>query len=69
VSNPASNCDIAWAGALSTYAHTESSSCQVGAAVLRENGPVYYGDRRRPGQTPEQNMILSDDPAIWRPLR
>src|SRR5438876_2015729 len=31
-SNPASHCDIAWAGALATHAHTESK-CEVGAAV------------------------------------
>jgi phage FluMu gp28-like protein len=67
--NAASHCDIAWAGALATHAHAESSNCQVGAAVLTENGPVYYGDWRRPGQSLEQAMILSDDPAIWSPLR
>jgi phage FluMu gp28-like protein len=67
--NPHSHCDISWAGALATHAHIETSSHQVGAAVLTENGPVYYGDWRRPGQTPEKAMILSDDPAIWRPWR
>ena len=35
--NPASHCDIAWAGALATHAHTERN-CSVGAAVLYDNG-------------------------------
>ncbi len=30
--NPASHCDIAWAGALATHAHTENR-CTVGAEV------------------------------------
>jgi hypothetical protein len=36
-SNPASHCDIAWAGALATHAHTERR-CEFGAAVLHESG-------------------------------
>ncbi len=36
-SNPASHCDIAWAGALATHAHTERR-CEVGAYVVHENG-------------------------------
>ena len=35
--NPASHCDIAWAGALATHAHTERK-CSVGAAVLYDSG-------------------------------
>jgi hypothetical protein len=64
--NPASHCDIAWAGALATYAHTERR-CEVGAAVLLENGTIYYGDGA-PKQSDTARMILSDDPRIWRPL-
>jgi len=35
--NPASHCDIAWAGALATHAHLENKG-SVGAAVLYESG-------------------------------
>ena len=41
--NPASHCDIAWAGALATHAHTQRKH-EVGAAVLLENGMVMYSD-------------------------
>src|SRR5438876_6218291 len=41
--NPASHCDIAWAGALATHAHTERK-CGIRAAILLENGVVYHGD-------------------------
>jgi len=64
--NPASHCDIAWAGALATHAHTERR-CGVGAAVLLENGTIYYGDGA-PEQSDTARMILSDDPRIWTPL-
>jgi len=41
--NPASHCDIAWAGALATYAHTERSH-KMGASILLENGTCrHYG--------------------------
>jgi phage FluMu gp28-like protein len=36
--NPASHCDIAWAGALATFAHTENQSSGASAAVLYETG-------------------------------
>ena len=36
--NPNSHCDIAWAAALSTFAHTDSDSGPLGAAVLHETG-------------------------------
>jgi len=36
--NPASHCDIAWAAALSTYAHIENDSGGVYAAVAHETG-------------------------------
>ena len=35
--NPASHCDIAWAAALATHAHTERK-CTVGAAIALDNG-------------------------------
>jgi len=35
--NPASHCDIAWAGALATHAHLENTG-SVGAAVLYDSG-------------------------------
>ena len=67
--NPASHCDIAWAGALATFAHTERK-CEVGAAVLMEDGSVrYFGDGAPQKQSDTAKMILSDDPRIWRPLK
>jgi phage FluMu gp28-like protein len=38
--NPVSHCDIAWAGALATYAHNAHTQrkCSVGAAVVYDNG-------------------------------
>jgi hypothetical protein len=36
--NPASHCDIAWAAALSTFAHIDSDSGPLGAAVIHETG-------------------------------
>jgi len=60
--NPASHCDIAWAGALASHAHTERR-CEAGAAVVYEHGSVDSSD-------PNANfkrMILSDDPRIWTP--
>jgi phage FluMu gp28-like protein len=41
--NPASHCDIAWAGALATHAHIERKAT-VGAAVLMENGMIWCSD-------------------------
>src|SRR6185369_9927127 len=35
--NPASHCDIAWAAALASHAHTQNTA-QVGAAVVHDNG-------------------------------
>ena len=68
--NLASHCDIAWAGALATHAHTERRP-EVWAAVLHENG---WSDGKnfhpyaspKTTLTPEQAMLLSDDPRIWR---
>ncbi len=36
--NPASHCDIAWAGALATFAYTENTTSGVSAAVAHETG-------------------------------
>ena len=70
--NAASHCDIAWAGALATHAHTERR-CTVGAAVLMEDGTWWSSDdpQPRPVESEEQRvrrLMLSDDPRIWRPL-
>jgi phage FluMu gp28-like protein len=43
--NPASHCDIAWAGALATHAHTERKG-GIGACILLENGMVSHSDGR-----------------------
>jgi phage FluMu gp28-like protein len=37
-SNPNSHCDIAWAAALATFAHTENDTFGIGAAVAHETG-------------------------------
>jgi phage FluMu gp28-like protein len=74
--NPASHCDLAWAGALSTFAHMENKSCGIGAAVLQEDGSVLYShdiptaaDYERDPEKAEADrvrlMLNSDDPAIW----
>jgi hypothetical protein len=68
--NPASHCDIAWAGALATHAHTERR-WTIGIAVAHEHG---WSDENgfHPYNTPEvtmsreQAMLLSDDPSIWK---
>ena len=65
--NPASHCDIAWAGALATAAHQHRRP-SIGAAVLLEHGIAYYGDGADEKQSNTARMILSDDPQIWRPL-
>ena len=62
--NPSSHCDIAWAGALATEAH-HSNKGSVGAAVLMDDGTVWHSDQNL---SPEQRLIHSDDPRIWRPL-
>ena len=60
IHNPASHCDIAWAGALATYAHTERR-CEAGGAVVYE-----HGTSATPSNT--ARMLLSNDPRIWKPL-
>jgi phage FluMu gp28-like protein len=60
--NPVSHCDIAWAGALATHAHTERK-CSVGGALLMEDGTVWHSDSNR---SPQDHLLWSDDPRIWR---
>jgi phage FluMu gp28-like protein len=66
--NPASHCDIAWAGALSTFAHTERKCC-AGAAVLLEDGTVFRSSDYPDAESARQAYLMhSDDPRIWRRL-
>jgi phage FluMu gp28-like protein len=67
IHNPASHCDIAWAGALATHAHTERRS-GIGVAVLLENGVVHHGDIAPQSGSDTARMFLSDDSRIWKPL-
>ena len=64
--NPNSHCDIAWAGALATHAHTERKS-SIGACVLMEDGSVWHSDRDY--KSAEHNLLWGDNPNIWQPLR
>jgi len=60
--NTASHCDIAWAAALSTYAHIQENSGGISAAVLMEDGSISRsGDRQNPGEL--------DHPTVWRPRK
>ena len=68
--NPVSHCDIAWAGALATHAHTERKG-GVGAAVVYDNGwfdgkTFHPFKSDQPTQSDEERMLSSDDPRIWR---
>lgn len=70
--SPVSHCDIAWAGALATHAHTERK-CTVCAAVIYDTGwfdgkdfHPYKADQ--PSPSPEAPLLLSDDPRIWHRL-
>jgi phage FluMu gp28-like protein len=71
--NAASHCDIAWAGALATHAHTEEP-CQVGAALIYENGWFDgkefhpFADTEEKMKKAEAEMLWSDDPRIWHRL-
>jgi len=67
--NPDSHCDIAWAGALATHAHSELKS-SFGAAVLMEDGSIWStSSEDRPAPSPENQLLWSNDPRIWKPLR
>jgi phage FluMu gp28-like protein len=72
--NTASHCDIAWAGALSTYAHTQNKG-GIGCSVLMEDGSVLHskdipvGPSARPTQEEwERYMLNSNAPGLWKPL-
>ena len=71
--HPASHCDIAWAGALASHAHTENKD-SVGAAILMDDGTMMTGeelvarDKARAKLSPEERLLWSNDPRIWRPL-
>ena len=71
--NPASHCDIAWAAALASHAHTENKG-SVGAAILMDDGTMMTGeelvarDKARAKLSPEERLLWSNDPRIWRPL-
>ncbi len=63
--NPASHCDIAWAGALATFAHVERRG-EVSAAVVYDNG---WSDGKEfhpfgwvKTVSPEAAFLSSDDP-------
>ena len=61
--NPLSHCDIAWAGALATYAHHQRPA-GIRATVDLGHGSIDPSD-------PHANykrLIFSDDPSIWRSL-
>ena len=62
-SNPLSHCDIAWAGALATHAHAEYRGWGAGGLVAYDGSPTCSK------LSPEAQMLMSDDPAIWRPWR
>jgi hypothetical protein len=71
--NPASHCDIAWASALATHAHVENKG-SVGAAIILEDGTIATGEelvareKARAKLSPEERLLCSNDPRIWRPL-
>ena len=68
--NPASHCDIAWAGALATHAHTERK-CSVGAAIIMEDGTILTGEElvaREKNGAPGEHLLWSDDSRIWKPF-
>ena len=67
-SNACSHCDIAWAGALATHAHTERK-CLGGAAVLHETGwsdeHGFHPHGSGTTLSSEAAVLWSDDPRIW----
>ena len=73
--NAASHCDIAWAGALASFAHTECR-CSIGAAVAHDNcwfdGREYHPYKQKEPEklspSAEHQVMWSDDPRIWHRL-
>jgi len=69
--NSASHCDIAWAGALATHAHTARKG-SVGAAILMDDGTICTGEElvaREKNGAPGEHLLWSNDPRIWKRLR
>jgi hypothetical protein len=62
--NPLSHCDIAWAGALATHAHT-SRPASVGAAVLMEDGTVHHSDGRITRLPGPPSRLFFDGRTHW----
>jgi phage FluMu gp28-like protein len=67
--NPASHCDIAWAAALSTFAHLDSDSGGVSAIVVMETEAAQRLASTNPQKAHEHDLLWSNDPSIWRPFR
>jgi hypothetical protein len=67
--NLASHCDIAWAGALATHAHTERR-CSAGAFVVYDHwdGVNASNAAAYSKLSPEQRLLWSNDPQIWHRL-
>ena len=69
--NDASHCDIAWAAALSSYAHSVCHG-EVGAAVGHDNGwfdgREFHPDRSPEPLSAETRLLWIDDPEVWRKL-
>jgi hypothetical protein len=67
--NKPSHCDIAWAGALATHAHTERKP-SAGAMVIYDHWDGVNAANAEAYQklTPEERLFWSNDPAIWKPL-
>jgi phage FluMu gp28-like protein len=75
--NPASHCDIAWAGALSTFAQMENKNSGVGASLILENGTVIHSHEipvpssyEKDPQKAEADRIrlaMLDD-SLWSPF-
>jgi phage FluMu gp28-like protein len=66
--NTASHCDIAWAAALATFAHTNNDAQYIYAAVLMEDGSISgtgQRDKRRYGD----DVPELDHPTVWRPRK
>jgi phage FluMu gp28-like protein len=69
--NANSHCDIAWAAALSSHAHAENKGGQAGAFVVYDHwdGVNESNAAAFAKLSPQDQMLWSNDPAIWRPLR
>ena len=65
--NPVSHCDIAWAGALATHAYIERKT-SVGAAVVYDHwdGVNASNAAAYAKLSPEEKLLWSNDPGIWR---